>query len=79
MNEEGNILNSIITVNHNDCLSCRACELSCPKNAIDMVENEEGFLYPNINGNCIECGVCRKKCPIITHSPFRQDKTSYLV
>ncbi|MBP3263082.1 Coenzyme F420 hydrogenase/dehydrogenase, beta subunit C-terminal domain [Pseudobutyrivibrio sp.] len=72
-------MNSIITVNHNDCLSCRACELSCPKNAIDMVENEEGFLYPNINGNCIECGVCRKKCPIITHSPFRQDKTSYLV
>ena len=38
----------------------------CPVNAISMVENSEGFLYPKIDYNkCIDCGKCEKTCPVI--------------
>lgn len=47
------------------CTGCRACEKLCPKNAIKMVENEKGFLYPCIDKEkCVECEICKLKCPI---------------
>lgn len=46
-----------------NCTGCRACEQICPKNAITMKENEEGFLYPTIDkSKCINCGLCIEKC-----------------
>ena len=46
-----------------DCVCCQVCANVCPKNAITMVKNEEGFLYPKIDlKKCINCGLCRKKC-----------------
>ena len=40
-----------------DCCGCTACASSCPKSAIAMVPDEEGFLYPKIDmRRCIECG-----------------------
>lgn len=54
-------------LNTNDyasCYGCRACEHICPKNAIAMVQNEEGFLYPKLDeSKCIRCGLCQKACP----------------
>ena len=32
-----------------DCCGCTACASSCPKSAITMVPDEEGFLYPVID------------------------------
>ena len=50
----------------NMCCGCRACEQICPKKAIFIVENKEGFLEPKIDMNkCIKCGLCVKKCPQI--------------
>lgn len=47
------------------CVGCRSCEQICPKNCIEIKENEEGFLYPNINNDtCVHCGLCLKHCPI---------------
>lgn len=52
-----------INIVQNKCTACRACEQICPKNAITMIEDEEGFLYPKIDNNlCINCGLCIKKC-----------------
>lgn len=46
-----------------DCCACGACANICPKNAITMVENEQGFVYPKINTDyCIECGACMRTC-----------------
>ena len=48
------------------CSGCTACYSICPKKAITMKEDEEGFLYPSINkSKCINCGLCEKVCPIL--------------
>ena len=48
-----------------DCCGCTACMNICPKGAIEMVEDSEGFKYPKINKDkCINCGLCKKVCPI---------------
>ena len=52
-----------------ECSGCSACKNICPRNAISMVEDEYGFLYPHINYNaCINCNLCEKVCPIINSS-----------
>lgn len=53
------------------CTGCFSCYNACPFNAIEMKENPEGFYYPKINENCIECGVCQKFCPVI--NPIRPE------
>jgi len=48
------------------CCSCHACFNICPKNAISMIEDEEGFKYPYINKDlCVNCGMCDNVCPIL--------------
>jgi len=48
------------------CTGCSACYSSCPKNAISLVPNKEGFLYPQIDSlKCIQCGLCEKVCPAL--------------
>ena len=48
------------------CSGCSACKNICPKNAIEMIEDECGFKYPKINRElCINCGLCNKVCPIL--------------
>lgn len=46
------------------CTGCGACSQICPKNAIVMKPDDEGFLYPEISSSlCIDCDTCRKICP----------------
>ena len=57
------------------CCGCTACSSICPKKAISMKQDEEGFLYPNIDKTkCINCGLCDKVCPIknINNNQFKQ-------
>lgn len=50
----------------NKCTGCFACYNICPKNAILMEENSNGFIYPKIDEEkCIKCGLCKKVCPSI--------------
>lgn len=47
-----------------DCCGCSACEQICPKNAITLTENRQGFLYPQTDINaCTNCGLCERACP----------------
>lgn len=47
------------------CCGCTACSSICPKKAIAMKQDEEGFMYPIIDkSKCVNCGLCDKVCPI---------------
>lgn len=58
------------------CYGCSACASVCPKCAIKMLPDKEGFKYPNINKEqCIECGLCEKVCPVLKC----EDKKNYSI
>ena len=45
------------------CNGCTACSLVCPKNCIEMKEDNEGFIYPVVDeSRCIHCGRCLNIC-----------------
>lgn len=47
-----------------ECCGCTACYSICPQNAIDMVEDNEGFEYPLVDEKrCVKCYLCIKVCP----------------
>lgn len=56
-------LNTVILAEK--CTGCQACKHVCPRRAIDMVEDSEGFLLPVKNSNCTDCKLCLKTCPIM--------------
>lgn len=48
-----------------DCCGCTACYAICPRCAISMIDDEEGFLYPIVDENsCIRCYQCLAVCPM---------------
>lgn len=48
-----------------ECCGCTACYANCPKEAICMIQDEEGFDYPIIDKNvCVRCGMCLTVCPM---------------
>lgn len=67
--------------NKKDCCGCSACSSICPKCALTLVKDTEGFLYPKVDSKlCNNCGLCEKVCPIINKTldtPKRQK--AYLV
>ena len=54
------------------CCGCTACFSICPKGAIKMKPDNEGFLYPVINKQlCIDCGLCKNVCNLQLNKPNR--------
>ena len=57
------------------CCGCFACMNICPKNAIIMQEDENGFKYPKIDKDkCVNCNLCEKVCPIIKNKKMILNK-----
>ncbi len=51
--------------NKENCSGCTACYNICPKKCIEMRQDEEGFLYPEVDKEkCVNCGLCEKICPL---------------
>ncbi len=49
--------------NKGNCCGCGACKSICPKNAIGMKTDSEGFQYPEADTSlCTNCGLCKKVC-----------------
>lgn len=50
-------------ITYGECYGCYVCKDVCPKEAIVMYEDSEGFSYPVVNEDkCINCGLCEKIC-----------------
>lgn len=63
MNEKKSI--PVLYSRREECCGCTACYAICPRGAISMMPDEEGFKYPQIDKKkCIGCGMCIKTCPI---------------
>ena len=55
---------NINIISEDVCTGCGACNNCCPVDAIEMLEDQEGFKYPNIDmDKCISCGKCINVCP----------------
>ncbi len=59
------------------CTGCGACASICPKSALTIDYNEEGFYYPHLNQDlCIDCQSCEHVCHVlnseIPEEPSRQ-------
>lgn len=60
------------------CTGCYSCINTCPFNAIEMVKDDLGFVYPKINQDkCKNCGLCKKKCPQLTEQKKNQPLKAY--
>lgn len=61
--------------NNLKCCGCTACYAVCPKNAITMQADSEGFKYPVVDKDkCIDCGLCCKVCPLDAKLEKTEDK-----
>lgn len=62
------------------CCGCTACSSICPKKAIVMKQDEEGFVYPIIDKTkCVNCGLCDKVCPVKNAKEDTFEQKAYLV
>lgn len=58
------------------CTGCGACIVSCPRQCISFRIGELGHKFPAIdNTDCIDCGVCSNKCPVL--NPVELYKPNY--
>ena len=65
-----------VRANKAECTGCGACVSICPKGAIAMKPDAEGFLYPAVDGTlCISCDLCEKRCPVGTAHPEKEVRT----
>lgn len=64
--------------NKTECFGCEGCMQACCVNAISMVEDDEGFRYPEIDTEkCINCGYCRRVCPY-SNIPAKDEGNKYV-
>lgn len=68
----------IVIKNKVDCSGCYACANICTENCLSMIQDDEGFWYPNVDENkCIKCKLCIKVCPIINKNNEVYDIVSF--
>lgn len=61
------------------CCGCTACSSICPKKAIVMKQDEEGFVYPIIDkSKCVNCGLCDKVCPVKNAKENNKNQHAYI-
>lgn len=65
----------MVNLPKDQCCGCGACHNICPKGAILMCPDENGYVYPLINPEfCVDCGFCDKACPELTPPLLHEPK-----
>lgn len=60
----------VLFTSKEECCGCSSCYSICPKSAITMIEDEEGFLYPSVDESvCVKCYMCINVCPLKGDQP----------
>ena len=60
------------------CIGCGSCVQVCPLKCICNTEDQEGFMYPQVDVNsCIDCGECDKVCPMLKDKAERKPISVY--
>ena len=55
-----------VLADHTRCTGCTACASGCPRDAITMERDREGFAYPTVDlDKCVHCGRCTAVCPML--------------
>lgn len=63
-----------IDIVKDSCVGCSACIISCPTEAIVLVNDKNGFKVPKIDyAKCIQCDKCNKVCPALNFD-LKKDK-----
>jgi len=58
------------------CAGCSACVATCPRHALALHADTEGFLQPQVEIDlCIRCGRCAAACPVQHPLPARQPRS----
>lgn len=56
-------MNNINDKTNKKCTGCQFCEAVCPKNAISIILDCDGFYKPVIDEEkCISCSICKQSC-----------------
>ena len=54
------------------CTGCLACYNICHNEAIKLIQDSCGFIYPQIDQSlCINCGMCAKVCHVNNYIPLK--------
>lgn len=71
-------MNSVARIDKSICTGCGLCAVVCPKGAVAMAPDEEGFLQPVLEEKrCVDCGLCLKGCPAVAEGLLLEETTSY--
>lgn len=71
-------MKNITSVKKEDCFGCTACKAVCKLDAISMVTDDEGFMYPIVDEHkCVECGACLHVCPALHRWKAEQCDNEY--
>lgn len=63
-----------------NCCGCTACASICPKSAIQMKSDKEGFLYPYIEKSlCVNCSMCDRVCPVLHKDKIIEETKGYII
>ena len=61
---------AIASIGFDKCTSCFLCADACPKKCIEIHFDDEGYYKPQVNSDCINCGVCYSLCPQINRKEY---------
>lgn len=58
--------NGPILADRTHCTGCSACAARCPRDAIVLARDKEGFAFPSVDPEkCVHCGLCTRTCPML--------------